>query len=321
MCRVLVLLVLLGACAPPLPERTYHFETTPSPTATASAAAPPAGWRRFAPIPTARSEVAAAVWDGRLIVAGGFGGGRVAEAYDPNGDRWSRLPDLPLSLNHAMATATGEAAYVLGGYLDDGAATARALVMGRDGAWHEGPTMPEPRGAGGAAVIGETLYVVGGARDNRLLPSAYALDRTTNAWRRIADLPTPRDHLAVVAFRGRVCAVGGRRLSLAQNLGALECYDPATDRWEKLPDLPTPRGGLGAAVVADVLYVVGGEQPTGTFKEVELFDGTRWSRAPDLPTPRHGLAVAGIASTLYVIAGGPTPGGSQIAVNEGLVVR
>ncbi|HKW78722.1 MAG TPA: galactose oxidase, partial [Candidatus Limnocylindria bacterium] len=132
---------------------------------------------------------------------------------------------------------------------------------------------------------------------------------------------TPRDHLAVVTFGGRVCAVGGRRLSLAQNLGAFDCYDPGTDRWEAHPDLPTPRGGLGAAVLDGALYVAGGEQPFGTFREVEAFDGARWSRAPDLRTPRHGLSVASARGVLFVIAGGPTPGGSQTSVNEGLVVR
>lgn len=181
--------------------------------------------------------------------------------------------------------------------------------------------MPGPRGAGGAAAVGGIAYVVGGASEGRLFPSAYAYEAASRTWRQIADLPTPRDHLAVAAFQGRICAVGGRRLSMSANLGAFECYDPATDRWEKRPDLPTPRGGLGAAVLGDTLYVVGGEEPRGTFEEVEAFDGNRWTRATDLPTPRHGVAVASAADTLYVITGGPTPGGSQTGVNEGLRLR
>ncbi len=325
----LVAMLALVACQPYGNDVVIlTFPATASPTAPTSSSTAPggtgalAGWRTFAPIPTARSEVASAIALGQVFVIGGFGGGRVTEAYDPASDRWTRRADLPLSLNHTMAAASGEAVYLAGGYLDSGQAVERVFVLGRgDDAWHEVARMPEPRGAGGAAALGDVVYVVGGARDGRLLPSAYAYDRVANAWRRIADLPTPRDHLAVVAFGGRVCAVGGRRIAMSENLGAFECYTPATDRWDKLPDLPTPRGGLGAAVVRGSLYVAGGERPSGTYREVEAFDGSRWMRAPDLPTPRHGLAVVSLNDTLYVIAGGPTPGGSQTNVNEALAPK
>jgi non-specific serine/threonine protein kinase len=122
---------------------------------------------------------------------------------------------------------------------------------------------------------------------------------------------------------GRVCAVGGRRLSLLQNLAAFECYDPATDAWRSMPDAPTARGGLGAAMVGGRMFVAGGEQPAGTFKEIDVFDPQigKWSRGPDLPTPRHGLGVLAVGNTLYVMSGAPTPGASQTAVCEALDVR
>ena len=77
-----------------------------------------------------------------------------------------------------------------------------------------------------------------------------------------------------VALEGRVCAVGGRRLSLTSNLPTLECYDPAAGTWQKLPDAPTARGGVGAAAVGDRLVFVGGERPEGTYREVELFSAS-----------------------------------------------
>jgi len=75
-------------------------------------------------------------------------------------------------------------------------------------------------------------------------------------------------------------------------------------------------------VVGRRLFFIGGEQPSGTFKEVEIYDAaTRtWSRGPDLPTPRHGIGVAAVGSTVYVLSGGPTPGGSQTPVCEALTV-
>jgi non-specific serine/threonine protein kinase len=117
---------------------------------------------------------------------------------------------------------------------------------------------------------------------------------------------------------------------MTANLGTLECYLPQTDRWEKLADAPTPRGGVGAAAWDGRIYLVGGEQPLGTFKEVEIYDERTgaWSRGPDLPTPRHGIAVAAVGGTsgvprgvILVLSGGPTPGGSQTAVCEALDLR
>jgi non-specific serine/threonine protein kinase len=136
----------------------------------------------------------------------------------------------------------------------------------------------------------------------------------------VAPIPTTRDHLAAAMIAGRICAIGGRKLSLTTNLATLECYEPGADRWEAMPDAPTPRGGVGAAAVGDRLIFVGGEQLSGTYKEVELFDFAtqRWSRLPDLPTPRHGIGVVAVGRTVYVMTGGPTPGSSQTPVSEAL---
>lgn len=295
--------------------------------ATHTFAAPSPGrlaWRRFANIPTPRSEVAAAVAGGKIYVFGGFGGRTVVERYDPQTDRWERLADLTVGLDHPMAATIGDFVLAIGGN-DGSGPSARVFALqvspetGRR--WQERAPMPEPRAAAGAAVgPNGHVYVVGGAGRGGLLATSYGYDPKQDRWRRVADIPTPRDHLAVAALGDKVCAVGGRRLSMSANLGAFECYDPATDRWEKRPDLPTPRGGLGAAVLDGKLYVVGGEEPRGTFKEVEVFDGSSWSRAPDLATPRHGLAVAALGKTLFALTGGPTPGGSQSPVVEGLAL-
>jgi hypothetical protein len=320
---------------------------TPGTTASSSAGASPAagtsGWRRIADIPTPRSEVAASEghqsWT--FFVVGGFGGRERVESYDDSTGRWERMPDLPIGVDHPMAaTVKGlqsnapQGVFVFGGY--SGNATARSFRFDLGtGRWNEIAPMPGPRAAGAAVALGDRIFVVGGADGSRLIAPTYEYNVTTQQWRTVAAIPTPRDHLAAVPLAGKVCAVGGRRLSMSVNLGTFECYDPQTDSWTRLPDAPTARGGVGAAVYDQRVYFVGGEQPSGTFREVEVFD-TRtnsWTRGPDLPTARHGLAV--VVSTgskaidaarnlvttpprLLVLTGGPTPGGSQTAVCEAL---
>jgi N-acetylneuraminic acid mutarotase len=324
--RALALILVLAACQPGegAPERTSSVgSSSVSPSASATAVGSSA-WRRVADIPTARSEVAAAVFRGAVYLVGGFGGGNVVETYVP--DRWSTAARYPISVDHAMAAAVDvdgtPGLYVFGGNVN-GSAVARAFRLFGDEGWREIAPMPAPRSQGAAVAIGGRIFVVGGADGGRLVSPTYVYDTATDRWTTVASIPTPRDHLAAAALDGRVCAVGGRRLSLLQNLAAFECYDPATDAWRSMPDAPTSRGGLGAATVGNRMFVAGGEQPLGTFNDVDIFDSATgtWARGPDLPTARHGLGVVTLASTLYVMSGGPTPGGSQIAVCEALDVR
>lgn len=76
-------------------------------------------------------------------------------------------------------------------------------------------------------------------------------------------------------------------------------------------------------VFEGLFIVAGGEDPGGTFSEVEAFDpvANRWLSFPPLPTPRHGLAAAAVGNMLYVIGGGKRPGLSVSRTNETLEVR
>jgi N-acetylneuraminic acid mutarotase len=257
-------------------------------------------------------------------VVGGFGGGNVVETF--TADRWSVAARYPITVDHAMAAALDVAGtpglYVFGGNVN-GVAVARSFRLFGDQGWREIASMPAPRSQAAAVALGGKIFIVGGAGNDRLVSPTYVYDTATDRWSSAAPIPTPRDHLAAVAFAGRLCAIGGRRLSLLQNLATFECYDPGRDAWQTMPDAPNARGGIGAAVVGDRIFVAGGEQPIGTFKEVDVFDSAsgKWTRGPDLPTSRHGLGVVAVGATLYAMSGGPTPGVSQTAVCEALDVR
>ena len=56
-----------------------------------------------------------------------------------------------------------------------------------------------------------------------------------------------RFQAAVVAFEGRIWAIGG--CESWSPLNSLEIYDPSTDSWSIGPSLNTPRRGCGLAVL------------------------------------------------------------------------
>jgi N-acetylneuraminic acid mutarotase len=285
-----------------------------------------AAWIAGAPLAVPRSEVAAAPHLGRIVVVGGFletgANSRRVDAYDPARDMWTRLPDLPVSVDHAAAASSRGRLVVVGGYGADRRPLRAAFLFDGSG-WRTLPRPPEDRAAAAAAATADgTVWIVGGRTREGLAKTMLALDLQSLRWR-VVKGPRPREHLAATALGGKVYALGGRLAGYDTNLAAVEAYDPRTNRWRRLPDLPSARGGTGAAAIAGRIVSVGGESPQGTERPVwALRPSTgRWVRLADLPTPRHGLGVVALGGRVWAIAGGPEPGLTVSGATESLPVE
>jgi len=308
---------------------------TPAATTLAQDTTLPGTWTRLASAPTKRTEVTAAVLDGRIYVLGGFAEpslGNISgmtitdrvEVYDPSTSEWTTRAPLPVGLHHAAAAVAGNRLYVIGGYTRSFLSLWHpvATVYMYDpekSTWTERSPMPTPRGALAVAESGGKLFAIGGYDGELNRAEVEVYDPSGDSWTIAAPLPTPRDHLAAATVGGRIYAIGGRvNQSYARNLPTVEAYDPAADRWTKVADLPTARSGITAGVIRDTIYVLGGEAPEGTFRTNEAYSpGTGlWQSAASMPTGRHGLGSAVVGERLYVISGGPTPGGSYSNANE-----
>ncbi len=278
------------------------------------AGAATAAWERHAPAPEPRTEVAAAVARGQIVVAGGFtsGGGNSArvDAYSIRENRWRRLPDVPAAVDHAAAASVNGGIYVVGGYGGDRRPLRSAFAFDQHETWSRLPDLPEPRAAAATAVAGGKLYVLGGVDGRRALARvAFVFDFRTRRWSRIPG-PSPREHLAAVGVGTRVYALGGRSAGIDTNTARFEVYSPASRRWTRLAPIPQARGGTGAAFANGRIVSVGGERPQGTIAAVYAYElrTKRWRRLADLPTPRHGLGVVAHGGRVYGGAGGPVPG-------------
>jgi N-acetylneuraminic acid mutarotase len=288
-----------------------------------------------APMPTKRTEVAAAALNGKIYVVGGFekpSFGNVmnfaitpsVEVYDPATDQWTAKSPMPTGLHHVGIGVVGGRLYVIGGYSKSGlsvwnpAATVYAYDPATD-SWTERASMPTARGALSMTEHDGKLYAIGGYDRKANNAQVEVYDPLHNVWTTAAPMPTPRDHLAAATIAGKIYAIGGRTDGdYSRNLAVTERYDPAIDRWTRVGDLPTARSGITAAVVEGKIYVMGGEGATGTFNENEAYDPVRdvWQRMAPMPTARHGLGSAVVQGRIYVISGGPTPGGSFSDLNE-----
>ncbi len=278
--------VLLGGCTGGRDART----SPAAPEAPGKAA-----WRRLAPAPSERTEVAATAVGTLVYVVGGF-------RDDGTG------PDLPVAVNHAMAATIGGTAYLVGGYPAGGGVSRRAFRL-EEGRWLALPDLPEARAAGTAVALDGRLYVAGGVAPGGLAGAMLVYDPTARRWSTAPGPPTRREHLGGAGYGGRVYTVGGRARGRG-DFTAAEAFNPGTGQWVRLPDLPTRRGGLAAAATGNGFVVAVGGEATTTFEEAETFDARvgAWSSLPPLPTPRHGLGVVAVGTVLYALAGGPRPG-------------
>ncbi len=264
-------------------------------------------------MPTARSEMRAAVVDGIFYVPGGFGGLTSFEAYDPANDSWTELAPLPEPAHHMMVTGYNGKVYVFGGGPDlSWRATASVLVYDpATAAWTEAELMPERRMSGEAVLLGNFIYLVGGTGGTTAL---LRYDPAEDAWAVLPGPSQPREHVAAVAFNDELWVIGGRWGGTGA-LATVEIFSPASGSWRDGPEMNEARSGFGAAAVGGRIVVAGGEilgaRPWTALAGAEVYnpDTDAWTLLPELPAGIHGMPVVGFEGTAYILGGSDRAGG------------
>ena len=271
-------------------------------------------WAAMPPMPTLRSELAAAASDGRIYVAGGLaekGGLNTFEVFDIATRTWETLKQLPQRRHHTAMAAVDGRIYVTGGYMGSGSEGLRDLRVyePETNQWRRRASPPRSRVAHSMAAIQGKLYVVGGiTRDPH---SVWSYDPLTNTWRdNLSRIPTMREHATAVAVSGKLYVIGGRWSQV--NLSVVEVYDPRTNQWSRAASIPAPMGGLTSAVVNGRIHVTGGDDVKSTTPYAGHYAYNprtdTWETLPSLPTARHGLTSVGVDGVFYVIGGSTVAG-------------
>ena len=272
-----------------------------------------------------------AVVDGRLLVAGGFWSPEIEatsrfDAYDPEADSWTRLPDMPVAVTHVNFAMHRGTLWLAGGFVGDHPGPVTDEVWKFDletGEWTRGPPLPEPRGGGALVARGDSLHYFGGHLPDRNTNSAdhWVLELPTDpgaSWTRAAPMPEPRSQLGAVEVAGKIYAVGGQFFHDTApgpvDLDFVHAYDPETDRWRRVASLPRARSHIEGGTFAHRgrIVVVGGRE-LGAGREVipdvSMYDPALdlWLALPPLPRGRYGPA-AGSFDSLIVVHGGSSAG-------------
>lgn len=218
-------------------------------------------WIELSSMPTPRSEMSAAVLDGRIYVPGGLGGMRAFEVFDPDANTWQSLARLPNARHHLMTAAHSGCMYVFGGAGERWRAAATATAWAHDPTvdrWHSAADMPGVRYAGAAVVLGEYNYVVGGGGPTGSLLRYHP---KRDKWTRLTPLMERREHTSAVALDGRIYAIGGHTaaalsgsiivlggeviMNARRTLDEVEVLTPESRVWMSAPPLPLPAANAG----------------------------------------------------------------------------
>ena len=283
------------------------------------------GWRAGPEAPFTRLEMAIAVLDGRIWMAGGLqADGSVTDALsilDPSTGEWTDGPLLPAPVHHAALASDGDRLLLIGGYLaaTNGPTDEVHVFDPATGTWEAGPPLPEPRAAGAASHDGGRVVYGGGVGPGGVRDDVFVL--TDGAWTRIGVLSRAREHLAAATDgEGRVWFMGGRQGALDRNVGDVDLVEGEGIR--RLPSI-TSRGGVAAFHAPGIgACLTGGEAPSFALATVECVDvDGRITALPDMTQRRHGHGVAVIDSVAYALLGGEVPGLSASSSVELLVLE
>lgn len=284
-------------------------------------------WSSAAPMLTPRSEVAAAAIGSRIYVIGGIDGfartTSTVEAFDVNDNRWVIVASLPKPVHHASAAAVGGKIYVFGGLTGVASTPVDTLYIydPLTDRWSRGADLPDALGSTALAVTEGRVHVLGGKSIGSNVDSHFVYDPATNSWNSeaVPEMISGRESAAAVTVGQKIYVIGGRQGGLLYNIDTVEAYDMERKTWDTMMPMPLKRSGFVALERDGKIYVFGGEAPTTTFDQVDVYDPKtdRWaSMAEPMPNARHGLAGAQVDGSFFLIGGGKRSGISVSDLNE-----
>lgn len=229
-------------------------------------------WAWGASLGTARRyEQTAALDDGRVLVAGGYGPEGTAlagaEIYNPDIDAFTPTGDMPRPRASGVAEVLPDGRVLLAGGVDasGNGDPCAVLYTPSSGTFSSGPCFAAATHGrafpASARLLDGRVFVSGGQTyyqgSTRLAPDADVYDPHTNRWtQRTAS--TRFEHTLTVLTDGRVLVVGGVG-DWNQPLAQTEVFDPVLDAVRLGPSLTVARyGHTATALPGNRLLVAGG---------------------------------------------------------------
>jgi len=294
-------------------------------------------WVSKEPLLTARSDLGAAVVNGKIYAIGGMPDYNTNEEYDPATDMWNVKAPMPTARYKFGIAVYQNKIYCIGGQFSNRSSNARSEQTGAievydpaTNTWEIKTPMPSPRSQFQANVVNGKIYLIGGRTGGQY--STVSLNEVynpeTEAWTTKASIPYPVVSYASAVVGNKIYVLGGQdEFNETMNLAVNQIYDTETDTWSFGTPMPTAvwktAGAKLGAFAQQRIFVVGGELGNigGAANITQIYDpeADTWSGGSFMPTSRFGLACVVVNDKLYAIGGTEhniLPGEEANAENE-----
>jgi len=146
------------------------------------------------------------------------------------------LPSLPIAISNAVAVATENAVYVLGGANKEGVSNKvwKLALNNIKKGWTAQASMPQPTAFTAAAIANEHIYIMGGRCKeangiSKIYKEVYAFDIENNLWEQKASLPeTVSAACALAIDNNKILFIGGDKIVVFHEVEMLAAKIAAT---------------------------------------------------------------------------------------------
>ena len=146
------------------------------------------------------------------------------------------LPSLPIAISNAVAVATENAVYVLGGANKEGISNKvwKLALNNIKKGWTVQASLPQPTSFAAAAIANEHIYIMGGRCKeangiSKIYKEVYAFDVENNFWEQKASLPeTVSAACALAIDNNKILFIGGDKIVVFHEVEMLAAKIAAT---------------------------------------------------------------------------------------------
>ncbi|GBN50714.1 Alpha-scruin, partial [Araneus ventricosus] len=187
--------------------------------------------------------------------------------------------------------------------------------------WEYFGVLPEPRNYHAAVYYREHIYVTGGCDPDKrncgemvATNTTYCLNIHSSEWVQKSEMQCTRSHHGLVAFQGKLYAIGGRDNN-GRLVASVEVYDIENDKWTLKRAMSHPRMGMACVAYQESIWCVGGiglsdsSDPTSVsypvLSSVISYDVGKdsWISRPPLRRPRAYASCVAVNNQLWLVGG------------------
>lgn len=259
---LLLTLVLIGVFV--LLFRSTLFRSNPPQTNPLTESLAQARWRTLRPLTTARTKMAAAVYENNIYLIGGENAEGVlgkTEKYIVSSNTYSLLAPKPTPVRDASAVVVGGKIYVPGGETADGTLTSVLEVYDPlTDKWSELQLLPVPLSRYALTALEGTLFLFGGWDGKQSVNTVLSYNPATDTWKERTGFSFPRSDAQAAVLGDKIFLAGG--MDGTNPVRQIEVYSPAQDEptgnaWSKQIELPADMKFLGSQNLSGSLFVFG----------------------------------------------------------------